>query len=177
MRPKHYAALALLAWLAVVGWVGSMVAGKPRAFVGGFGDADAVVAGQIQLEIQRVEQVRTALQALAAAAPPPAQAAGVVAEPPPMPGTEDGAGPGTALAAVSRPGDRVVSLILSGASIATRAIVDGRMVGPGTRLDDGAIVRSIGPRSVRIEEADGTQRTLALRTPGDPPPAAAEGTP
>ena len=176
MRAKHYAAAALVAWLAVVGWVGSMVVGKPQAFIGGFGDTDAATAAQIQLEIQRAEQVGAALQALAAA-PAPAWTGGIVAEPPPRPETEGGAGPGTLAASAGGPAERVVSMILSGASIATRAMIDGRLVGAGARLDDGAIVRSIGPRSVRIQEADGTLRTLALRTPGDAPAAAASGTP
>jgi hypothetical protein len=181
MRPKHHASLALAAWLAVVGWVGSMVVGKPQAFFGAYAETDGAMAAQIQLEIQRAEQVRGALAALASQAALRVPPAGVVAESPPAPEASGSGLAGTGGAAAgaatgaNAPQGRTVSMILSGVGLSTRAMIDGRMVGAGARLDDGGIVRSIGPRSVRIEESDGRMTTLALRTPGELP--ASDGSP
>lgn len=172
MKPKQFAAIALAAWLAVVGWVGSMILAKPQAFPAGFNDADESVAAQIQLEIQQAEQIRAALATLEAPEPSVATAPIIALTPAaPSPGaaTEGGVA-GVAGGAGGAPAERVVSFILSGDGLASRAMINGVLVGAGARLDDGAVVRRIGPRSVVIRDAEGVTHTLAVRVPGEPTP-------
>jgi hypothetical protein len=64
---------------------------------------------------------------------------------------------------------RIVSLIISGAGMAPRAMIDGALVGPGARLGDGAVVSRIEARAVHIRDGEGVMHRLALRLPGDPP--------
>lgn len=177
MKQKQYAALALLAWLGVVGWVGSMILAKPQAFAGSMAQADATVAAQIELEIQRVQRTRDALTAMQPTGLSVA-ATDVIALPPETTTLEDGsvvsANPSAPLDAPPPP--RVVSFIISGAGMRSRAMIDGVLVSPGERLADGAIVRRIDARSVRIEDSEGKQHTIALRLPGDAPEATTTGT-
>ncbi len=165
MKPKHYALLALAVWGAVVGWVGSMILAKPQAFPAYAADADGMAAAQVQQQVALAGRAAEALARLREV--PPALPSGplVALPPPPPPGTAtpDGA------AIVAAPVPRVVSLIVSGEGLRPRAMIDGVLVGTGATLPDGAVVRSIGPRAVRLVDADGKAVTLALRTPGDPP--------
>ncbi len=178
MKPKQFALLALVAWIAVVGWVGSMVLGKPAALAGRGNDVDTDTAVRLQADVQRTEQVRSALAALVAA-PARVASATIVALPPTEriaatgAGTADGNATGVD---PNAPAARVLAFIVSGRDLRPRAMIDGTLVGPGARLADGAIVRHIGARSVRIEDSEGQQHTLALRTPGEAGPTP-EGSP
>jgi hypothetical protein len=171
MKQKQFAALALAAWLGVVGWVGSMILAKPQAFPAGFSDTDDSLAAQIQLEIQQSEQVGAALTALEAPKPALASASIIALTPaaPSVAATAAGGATTTDGVAAGAPAERVVSFILSGAGLASRAMIDGVLVGAGARLGDGAVVRSIGPRTVVIRDAEGVLHTLTVRAPGEEP--------
>lgn len=172
MKQKHFAALALTAWLGVVAWVGSMILAKPQAFPSAFSDADDSVAAQIQLEIQQADQLGAALMALDASKPATASASIIALTPaaPTAAAPGEGGAPGIDGAAPGAPAARVVSFIISGAGLASRAMIDGVMVGAGARLGDGAVVRSISARSVVIRDSEGVMHTLAVRAPGDTAP-------
>jgi len=164
VKQKQFAAIALAAWLAVVAWVGSMILAKPQAFSGNPSDTDGAAAAQIEQQIQRADRTRTALATLDS---PERSVAGaqIVALAPTAAPAQNGGVDGTG---VGEPGERVVSFIISGDSVASRALIDGRLVGRGARLGDGAIVRRIDSQSVRIEDANGVTQTLLLRLPNDP---------
>ncbi len=166
MRQKHFAALALVIWLGVVAWVSSMVVVKPQVFGGQSLEADGAVAEQIRRELQQADQMRAALATLNA--PVRTAAVGqIVALPPTMAQAEAEAVTidGSPLA---EPGVRVVSFIISGDSVASRAMIDGKIVGRGARLSDGTVVRSIGSQAVRLEDSSGQIQTLEVRLPSDP---------
>lgn len=170
MKQKQFAALSLMAWLAVVGWVGSMILVKPQAFPAGFAEADGAVAAQIQREIQQADALGAALGVLQAT-PRGMGEATIIAMPPTPVAADLAAGAASPTGTLEGgPAPRVVSLILSGAGIAARAMIDGVLVGTGARLDDGAVVRRIEPRTVLIRDTEGVMHTLALRTPGEPGP-------
>lgn len=185
MKQKQFAALALAAWLGVVGWVGTMILGKPQAFPPSYAETDNAMAAQIGLEIQQADALALALTALES---PPRAVTGtaIIAVPPKAAPAVD---PATGLAAsgassaatsldAAPAAPRVVSMIISGVGLSPRAMIDGTLVGPGARLGDGAVVRRIEARAVHIRDEDGVMHRLALRLPGDPPPAPTpEGSP
>lgn len=168
MKPKQFALLALLAWLAVAGWIGSMILAKPAALSRVGSDVDTGTAMRIEADLRRTDQARMTLEGLVAApvrvagpsiiALPPARSIGATAL-----GTTSGEG---ALAPDAPPG-RTLAFIVSGRDLRPRAMIDGTLVGAGARLQDGAIVRHIGARTVRIEDGEGRMHTLVLRTPGE----------
>lgn len=170
MKQKQFAALSLVAWLAVVGWVGSMILAKPQAFSAGFAEADGALAAQIQLEIQQADALAVALGAIQTS-PRRADEPSIIALPPTPEeaGLVTGTG-STAGTAADETATRVVSLIISGAGMVSRAMIDGVLVETGARLGDGAVVRRIEPRTVLIRDTEGVTHTLALRTPGEPGP-------
>ena len=172
MKPKQLALFALVAWIGVTAWVGSMVLAKPRAFPTGYADADESVTAQIQLEIQQIEALAAALSTLQQV-PRTASSGPIIALPP-----GGGRGTGRAAEAASgfavaasdaEPAPRVVTFILSGEGIAAKAMIDGVLVGTGARLGDGAVVRRIDPRVVHIRDAEGVPHALPVRTPSEPP--------
>lgn len=177
MKPKQFALVALVVWLAVAGWIGSMILAKPAASSSVGSDVDTSTAMRLEADLRRTEQARAALNGLVEApfrtagssiiALPPARAAGAAGT---TGTTADGALP------PGSPSPRVLAFIVSGPDLRPRAMIDGALVGPGARLPDGAIVRHIGARAVRIEDGEGRMHTLALRTPGDGAKKA-EGTP
>lgn len=166
MKHKQFAAIALIAWLAVVGWVASMILAKPQAFAGGFTEADGMFAAQIEQDIVNADRMTMALASLEA---PPAIVAGprIVAEPPAQATTDGVRSHAAGGGADGEIVERMVSFIISGDGFAARAMIDGNLVGRGARLPDGAIVRGIDARSVRIEGPDGQTRTVPMRSPGD----------
>lgn len=182
MKPKQFALVALVGWLGVAGWVGSMILAKPQAFPTGSAEADGALAAQIELDIQQAEALGASLTSLQQAPRGPAAAA-IIALPPQrgsdMADTDapSAAGGGFAVAAEEAgPAPRVVSFIISGAGMAPQAMIDGVLVGTGARLADGAVVRRIDPRAVLIRDREGHTHTLAVRVPGEAEPPK-EGTP
>ncbi len=182
MKPKQFALVALVGWLGVASWVGSMILAKPQAFPTGYAEADGAVAAQIELEIQQADALGVSLTSLQQT-PRDIATAAIIAVPPKS-GSETtdadrsaAASDGFAVAASEAgPAPRIVSFIISGAGMAPQAMIDGVLVGKGARLHDGAVVRRIDPRAVQIRDSEGKTHTLAVRVPGEAAPSK-EGTP
>lgn len=159
MKLKYSASLALALWLCVVAWVSAMIVAKPTV-VGNFanGDESGEIA-QLQRSINHNNAMLTALDALGGA-PSDARRGPVVApDPAPLPGSD-----GEIVTADGVPVSKRLSLIIS-TEHSRRAVLDGRLVRPGTRLDDGSRVRSIGLDWLRIEDDAGQVSTLQLPLP------------
>lgn len=176
MKPKQFALLALLGWLAVAGWIGSMILAKPAALSRLDSDVDTGTAMRIEADLRRTDQARTTLAGLVAT---PVRVAGssIIALPPArgVGATALGAASGEGTQAPGAPPERTLAFIVSGRDLRPRAMIDGTLVGAGMRLPDGAIVRHIGARAVRIEDGEGQVHTLVLRTPGEAGAAAGDG--
>lgn len=176
MTPKQFALLALVAWLAVAGWIGSMILAKPAALSRAGSDMDTGTAMRIEADLRRTDQARTTLAALVAA---PVRVAGpsIIALPPArgVGAAALGAASGEDALAPGAPPARTLAFIVSGRDLRPRAMIDGALVGAGARLPDGAIVRHIGARAVRIEDGEGQMHTLVLRTPGEAGATAGDG--
>lgn len=163
MKIKFIAAIAIAIWLAVTGWLATMVVVKPAVLQLG-NDADetaamvelrAAVAHNQRMQAQ-VERLRRSvsvgdgqpLLALPLATPPASEA-----------------GPSSALAGgTETEAAHNVSLVLI-TDGRHSAVVDGQRVQRGSRLAGGARVVAIGPDWVRISNAAGEQTTLPVPSP------------
>lgn len=157
MKLKYSASLALALWLCVVAWVSALIVAKPsveRAYANG--DGSAAIA-QLQLNIRHNRQMLSALDELRAIEDDGRR--GLAVTPAPL----DQAGQEVAgeLPGVSLSGHRL-SMILSTEN-GRRAVIDGQLARPGTRLADGSRVRGIGVDHVRLEDRAG--QPLVLRMP------------
>lgn len=168
MKLKYSASLALALWLGVVAWVSAMIVAKPsvqRAYADG--DDSAAIA-QLQLDINRNRQMLAALDALRTDA---ATADGLAVAPAPA------ALPGAGTIATGEPGlpaqGHRVSMILS-TERGRRAVVDGQLARPGTRLADGSRVRAITADRVLLEDPAGQRLTLRMPAPFSDGAAGAE---
>ncbi|MGY0558944.1 MULTISPECIES: hypothetical protein [unclassified Lysobacter] len=159
MKLKYSASLALALWLCVVAWVSAMIVAKPSVannFADGNESGEIV---QLQRSINHNTAMLTALDLLDSA-PDHAVAGPLVApDPEPVAGSNGEIAAGTAVPIGNR-----LSLIIS-TERSRRAILDGRVVRDGTKLDDGSHVRSIGADWLRIENAAGDIETLQLPRP------------
>lgn len=159
MKLKYSASLALALWLCVVAWVSAMIVAKPSVannFADGNESGEIV---QLQRSINHNTAMLTALDLLDSA-PDHAVAGPLVApDPSPVAGSNGEIAAGTAVPIGNR-----LSLIIS-TERSRRAILDGRVVRDGTKLDNGSRVRSIGADWLRIEDAAGDIVTLQLPRP------------
>jgi hypothetical protein len=164
MKIKFVAAIALAIWLAVTGWLATMVVVKPAVLQLG-NDADETAAmvelrtaiarnKQMQAQVERLRQSVSIgegqpLLALPLATPPAGEG-----------------GPSSALAgeAGAEAATHNVSLVLV-TDGRPSAVVDGQRVQRGSRLAGGARVVAIGPDWVRISNAAGEQTTLPVPSP------------
>jgi hypothetical protein len=163
VKVKYTAAIALVAWFGVVGWVTSMVVAKPVVLPYRNDNDTSSTMAQFQLDIARNAKAMAGLQALKnqayagttneplLAVAPPAPPGGALGEP--------GAG-GTVQP--GQPGyEHIVSMVVSVPG-SRRAVVDGSYVAVGGRLPGGVRVRAIGADWVDIEDVSG-QRRLHVR--------------
>lgn len=172
MKAKFIAAVALALWLAVTGWLATMVVAKPAVLhLGGDADETMEMAGlrnaiarnhgvQAQLASLRptgLPGTRQPLVALPPARVDPAQTLGTAAA--------SGYGysygidePAPAVAALD------VTLVMN-TDGRRSAIVDGQHVRVGSRLDDGTRVRAIDAGGVRLQRPGGEQVDRRVRSP------------
>lgn len=161
MKIKFIAAIALAVWLAVTGWLATMVVVKPAVLQLG-NDADETAAMvELRTAIKRNKQMQAQVELLRRSAPigngQPLLAL-PLATPPAIEGGPSSATAGTEAAAHS------VSLVLI-ADGRHSAVIDGQRVQRGSRLADGARVVAIGPDWVRISNAAGEHTTLPVPSP------------
>ncbi len=173
MKMKYTAALALVVWLAVAGWLASMVIAKPAVLrLGNQADETAAMA-ELRNGINRNRQVAESIALLRQATPFSGAGGAVVALPsaaPALPATTAPAagrgysamGRGGSQAPAMEPGVPMVTMVLEADGRRT-AIVDGQHVRAGSRLASGARVRAIGPDWVRIDDLSGTVQTYQVR--------------
>lgn len=159
MKRKYLASFALALWLCVVAWVSAMIVAKPS--VGqAYSDEDGSAAiAQLQLNINKNQQTLAALDALGGI--DDLHSAGLAVSPAPPASTEVNPATGEATAAVV---PHQLTLILS-ADNGRRAVVDGQLVRPGTRLADGSRIRGIGRDHVLLEDNTGERLTLRIPAP------------
>jgi len=173
MKMKFTAAFALAVWLAVTGWLATMVIVKPAVLhLGNDADETAEMA-QLRgaIEHNRQMQERVALLRQSAYADGNQR---LLALPSALPAAAEG---GTAAAqgatgTSSDPSTHTVSVVLV-ANGQRSAIIDGRHVRAGTRLADGSRVAAIGADWVRIESTDGARAVHAVPSPYQPASGAA----
>lgn len=161
MKMKFTAAIALAIWLAVTGWLATMVIAKPAILHLG-NDADETSAmAELRAAIARNTQARErtatlrrsvhagdgrALLALPSSSAPAAPLASASAR--------AWTGSTTQGAPTGEAAPLQVSMVLDANGRRT-AIVDGQRVRAGSRLADGSRVRAIGADRVRIMRPDG----------------------
>ncbi|MCW4454565.1 hypothetical protein OK348_07120 [Flavobacterium sp. MXW15] len=163
MKMKFTAAIALAVWLAVTGWLATMVIVKPAVLHLGI-DADETAAMvELRAAIERNRQMQQRIaqlrqtgfsddgRPLLALSPRPAAA---------------GAGslPAHVGGSAGEPVAHSVSVVLE-ANGRRSAIIDGRHVRTGTRLTDGSRVGAIGADWVRIESPDGERVVHPVPSP------------
>ncbi|NZA25425.1 hypothetical protein H0E84_03440 [Luteimonas sp. SJ-92] len=164
MKLKYAAAISLLAWLGVVAWMATMVIAKPAVMRTRAGTTEPPVMNELRNGVARNQRAEQALAGLQAGVP--AAGEGAIALSPRGrldPETGDALRIDAADAAALT-ADHVVSLIVSSGA-RRRALIDGRYVGPGARLDGGARVRAIGFDWVAIDDERNGRRILRVRSP------------
>lgn len=174
MKMKYTAALALAVWLAVAGWLASMVIAKPAVLrLGNQADETAAMA-ELRNGINRNRQVTESVSSLRQAIPYTGPAQTLIALPataPATPAVDAANSPGqrgygtSGRGGASAPADLttpMVTLVLNTDGHRS-AIVNGEHVRAGSRLASGARVRAIGPDWVRIDDPSGTAQTYQVR--------------
>ncbi|KAF1687281.1 hypothetical protein B1992_04690 [Pseudoxanthomonas broegbernensis] len=171
---KYTAALALVVWLAVAGWLASMVIAKPAVLRLGNQAGETAAMAELRNGINRNHQVTESIASLREATPYTGPTRALVALPPPPAAAPADAGQGTAASrgygnagrtggqAVADPMVPMVSLVLD-TDGQRSAIVNGQYVRAGSRLANGARVRAIGPDWVRIDDPSGSAQTFQVR--------------
>lgn len=168
MKAKFIAAAALALWLAVTGWLATMVVVKPAVLhLGGDADETMEMIG-LRTSIERNRSVQAQIASMRPTGMPgtreplvalPAARIEPVSEPGmASPASYGAVGPGPATAALD------VTLVMS-TDGRRSAIVDGQHVRVGSRLDDGSRVRSIDADGVRLQRPDGERVDRRVRSP------------
>ena len=160
MKVKYTAAIALVAWLGVVGWVTSMVVAKPVVMPYQNDSDSSTTMAQLQLDIARNAKASGALHALQQQDFGNNSAEPLLAVAPPLlPGAGAEGEPGVGgIAQPGQPGyEHIVSMVVSVPG-SRRAVVDGSYVAAGGVLRGGAHVRAIGPDWVDLEDVTGQRR-------------------
>ena len=143
MKMKYVAILALALWLAVTGWLASMVIAKPAVLRNNQDADDTAIMAELRSGIDRNTRMREAIIRLATNDSFPGTGPMVAVA---APTTTDGKTPAEEV--VPPPS---VSLVLSSIHGRT-AFVNGEQVRAGQRLPSGGRVRSIGENWVRIDD-------------------------
>ena len=142
MKMKYFAALSLLVWLGVTGWLASMVITKPAALRQNQGAEETAAMAELRASVDRNKRMRESIAQLGEAQVYQSDAP-LVAVAAPRPMASD-----VVEAALPPPS---VSLVLTSAGSRT-AFVNGEQVRAGQRLSTGGRVRAIGPDWVRIDD-------------------------
>lgn len=153
MKMKYFAAMALLLWLGVTGWLASMVIVKPAVLRVNQAADETEVMLQTRSAIARNRQITQSL-ALADQGPLPGSAGPVIA-------LSDPAAPASGAAVEELPPPPAVSMVLT-ASGQRSAVVNGEHVRVGQRLSSGARIRAIGPDWVRLDDPAHGRQTLSV---------------
>ena len=169
MKMKYTAAAALLAWLLVVGWLASMVIAKPAVMRTGNQSEETAATAELRNGIARNRRVAAAIAELHSNTPILiADGASVVALPTAAPVASNNNGNGSTGADGSEgTTTHVISLVLA-ARDHRMAIIDGRKVRVGSRLDDGSRGAAISADGVRLADPSGKQDTYPVRNPLQP---------
>ena len=163
MKIKFIAAFALVVWLAVTGWLATMVVVKPAVLQLG-NDADETAAMvELRGAIAHNQKMQAQVERLRRSVPI-GDGQPLLALPLATPPASEG-GPSSALAGgAETQAAHSVSLVLV-ANGRHSAVVDGQRVQRGSRLASGARVDAIGPDWVRIRNAAGELATLPVPSP------------
>lgn len=153
MKMKYFAAVALMLWLGVTGWLASMVIVKPAVLRVDPAADETEVMLQTRNAITRNKQIQQSL---------------IDADQRPL---QSGAGPVIAVSDPdARPNDTVaeelpptptVSMVLT-ASGQRSAVVNGEHVRIGQRLSSGARIRAIGTDWVHVDDPVHGRQTLVV---------------
>lgn len=158
MNRKNHAAIALLAWLGVTGWLASMVVAKPAVLRLHGQQEDSQTVIDLRNGMARNERDMGLLGAFDDLPFSGDDGQSLVAVvPAPRPGADDAA-PSYEISLVVTHGKR------------RRALINGQYLAPGSRLDDGTRVVAIGNDWVRLDDPAYGVRTLHVRNPLDEPP-------
>lgn len=155
MKMKYVAILALALWLAVTGWLASMVIAKPAVLRNNQDADDTAIMAELRSGIDRNTRMREAILLLGnndshlSSGPMVAVAASTASD--------------SASAAEETVPPPSVSLVLS-SSHGRTAFVNGEQVRAGQRLPGGGRVRAIGENWVRIDDPVHGDQTY--RVPG-----------
>ena len=153
MKMKYFAAVALLLWLGVTGWLASMVIVKPAVLraSAGMGETEAMV--QMRAAIAHNKHIQQQLDAVQ----PSAMLSGIG----PLVALPDANAAERQATAENLPPAPTVSMVLT-ASGHRSAVVNGEHVRVGQRLDGGARIRAIGANWVRVDDPIHGQQTLVV---------------
>lgn len=171
MKMKSTAALALLAWLLVAGWLASMVIAKPAVLRLGNQAEDSASMAELRNAIARNRKAMEGLEGLRGIAMPYDSGAPLIALP--VSGTEavsgiagDVAGPDGAGTATPVP-EPQLSMVLDAGGRRV-AVFNGEQVRPGSRLANGSRVQSIGPDWISVSGRDGKRTMYRVRAQFEP---------
>ncbi len=172
MKTKFIAIAALALWLAVTGWLATMVIVKPAALHLS-NDADETAAMvELRGAIARNQQMQQRIAQLRQATFPGAGSGQPLLALPSATASGNEAGNLPAHASSAEPVAHSVSLVLE-ANGRRSAIIDGRHVHAGARLEDGSRVAAIGTNWVRIDGPDGERLLHPVPSPYQAPSGAA----
>lgn len=173
MKAKFIAAAALASWLAVTGWLATMVVAKPAVLHLGTDAEETMEMAGLRSAIERNRGVQARIGALQPTGLPGTRTPLVAVAPPrlapaALPGMPTSAGYGDVhggldAAATAAPA-LDVTLVMS-TDGRRSAIVDGQHVRVGSRLDDGTRVRAIDAGGVRLQRPDGERVDRRVRAP------------
>ncbi|MGE8234002.1 MAG: hypothetical protein ACN6OR_11475 [Stenotrophomonas sp.] len=170
MKKKYIAMTALLCWLAVSGWLASMVVAKPAVLFIGNNAEESAEAARLRASLQRNKLV---LETAATLRPQPRfEGSQLIAVPDsPAAGSAGPASNGVADADTLSLVPASLSLVVTADGRST-AIINGMPVRQGARLDDGTRVLAIGSNWARVRSPAGEVSTLRVRHIGQSPEAA-----
>lgn len=159
MKLKYSASLALALWLCVVAWVSAMIVAKPTVQRNYVDDDGSAAIAQLQNNINNNRRVLAKLEELRAVDGLRGQGLAVAS----APAEASGASPDSGRSGAPVSGHRLSMIVSTGKG--RRALVDGQLAAPGTRLADGSLLRAIGDDYVRIEDRNGQTRTVRMPAP------------
>ncbi len=173
MKKKYIAMTALLCWLAVSGWLASMVVAKPAVLFMGNNSEESPEAARLRASIQRNKLVLATAGKLRPQ--PRFEGAQLVAVPErAAPGSPASGDNGMAGADTLPTTLASLSLVVTADGRST-AIINGMPVRQGSRLDDGTRVLAIGSNWARVRGPAGDVSTLRVRHIGQPAETAEAG--
>jgi len=160
MKMKYTAIVALIAWLAVTGWLATMVIAKPAVLHLGNQAEETAAMAELRNAIARNAKAQELIAPLrhSAMVGIGTQLIAVAA-----PGGQPVSGAGTA-AGNALQGEHAVSLVMIADGRRT-AVIDGQRARAGMRLADGSLIQAIGPDWVRIIGLDGVPTVHQVRSP------------